>query len=121
MQLTVFVAGPGTLEVGRNNLPHVVLRGGKLEDNGDGGAFGVVSDFLKNANAELWKNITFGGGSWSPELVVYPRYVLDVASRLARLAHGGAILLIPDHDATQFLERDWVHVKYRTTIRCGKA
>jgi hypothetical protein len=113
MQLTISIAGPGSLEVGRNNIAHAALRGGELGGGSGGGVFAAASEFLKMANEDLWKGVTFAGGSWSPELVVYPRYALGVASAIAREGHGGAILIVPDADSKNFLARpDWIKVKY---------
>jgi hypothetical protein len=75
MQLTIGTTGPGVLVVGRNDLPHITLRRGRIDENFDPGVFATVSDFLSSANAELWTDVNFPGGSWSPELVVYPRYL----------------------------------------------
>ena len=113
MQLTISIVGPGSVEVGRNNIVHVALRGGRVGRDSRGRAFGVLSEFLQSANALIWTGVTFPGGSWSPERVVYPRYAMDIARTIARAGHGGAVLFVPDTDAENFLAHpDWVRIKY---------
>ncbi len=112
MQLEIRVAGPGTMEIGRNGSSLVALRGGNMDRAAGGGAFSVISDYVAEANAEVWSGVSFPGATWSPEFVVYPEYFLTVAGEVARRGHGGAILVVRDADSATLPETDILRVKY---------
>lgn len=114
MHLTVTIAGPGVLELGRNGVPLIALRGGQIDGGSSGGAFTAIAEYLAEATTALFQGVTIARGSWSPRQVVYPLYLLQVAGNIARAGHGGAILVVPDEDAALFLEHNWVRIKYPT-------
>jgi hypothetical protein len=112
MKLTVSIDGPGAVDIGRNNLPLLSLRAGSIGSGPKATAFDAVSRFLRRRNDELWQGISFTA-SWSPQQTLFPGYLLGIGSNIARQGHGGAILAVPDSDADNLLERDWISVKYR--------
>lgn len=113
LQLTVSIVGPGALELGRGGVTRVALRGGKIDSGSSDGSWPSLAKFLASANTALWEGVVWGGGSWSPEYVVYPQWVWDVATSIARGGHGGTLLLIPDGDAPEFLQhKGWTKIKY---------
>jgi hypothetical protein len=113
LQLTVSIVGPGALELGRGGVTRVALRGGRIDSGSSDGSWSSLGKFLASANTALWEGVNWGGGSWSPEYVVYLQRVWDIATAIARGGHGGTLLVIPDGDADAFLEhKDWIRIKY---------
>lgn len=112
MEVTITVSGPGTIDIGRKGQSIVGLRGGVVVlDGGTGGIFAPISEFLQEANTAAWEGVTFAGGSWSPETVVYPGFLLEVIARLQAAGHGGTILLVPTNPSEQTWRRH-LRIKY---------
>lgn len=113
MQLVVSARGPGTIHVGRNNLVFLALEAGHFSDAySRPGVFQAVIESLSSANGALWENIDWPGGSWSPQVTVFPGLVYDALASIQSAGHGGTVLIVPDDDMTS---RPWarvLHVKY---------
>lgn len=111
-QLKITTSAPGVLEVGRDGHIFLTLREGKIfPEELESGIFEPISDFLSDVNSELWQDLYYEGG-WSPEIVVYPGYLLEIVSRISRSGHGGAILLVPDDASPSDLMPTLVRTKY---------
>lgn len=113
MQLTVTISGPARIEVGRNETRIVSLRGGALiPEDYSGGAYGTIAEFLSEANKTIWEGIDWPGGAWSPEVVVYPGYFLDIINRITRSGHGGMVLVLPENEAPSARDHERLRIKY---------
>lgn len=112
MQLSIATNAAGAVEVGRNGDVFASLRAGQIvPESIDTGTFGVVSEFVAGANSVLWKDLSYEGG-WSPQAVVYPGYLLEIASKIQRRGHGGTILGVPDTISKGVLQPPLLGIKY---------
>lgn len=98
-QLVIRVPGPGALDITRNDVTILSLKTGRIAQSSGGSGHEMVTHFLEHANRALWSGIEFGGATWSPEHVVYPSYLFDIAGAISREGHGGALLVVPEASA----------------------